>query len=112
MKVKVSCSVMSDSLRSHRLYSPWNSPGQNTRVGSLFLLQGIFPTQGLNPGVLHCRRILYRLSHQGMDERVAYILVRVYKFRWSNLYFLVTENSFFFIFNIKKAQYAQCMCAC
>ena len=38
--------------------SPWNSPGQNTRVGSLSLLQGIFPTQGSNPGLLHCRRIL------------------------------------------------------
>ena len=42
-------SVISDSLRSHELYSPWNSPGQNTGVGSLSLLQGIFPTQGLNP---------------------------------------------------------------
>ena len=39
-------SVVSDSLRPHGLYSPWNSPGQNTRVGSLSLLQGIFPTQG------------------------------------------------------------------
>ena len=50
-----SCSVVSDSLRPHGLYSPWNSPGQNTGVGSHFLLQGIFPTQGSNPGVLHCR---------------------------------------------------------
>ena len=41
--------------------SPWNSPGQNTGVSSCFLLQGIFPTQGLNPGRLHCRRILYQL---------------------------------------------------
>ena len=49
---------MSDSLRSHGLYTPWNSPGQNTGVGSLSLLQGIFPTQGSNPGLLHCRRIL------------------------------------------------------
>ena len=46
-------------------YSPWNSPGQNTGVGSLSLLQGIFPTKGLNPGLLHCRRILYQLSHKG-----------------------------------------------
>ena len=52
---------MSDILRPHGLYSPWNSPGQNTGVGSLSLLQGIFPTQGLP----HYRRILYRLSHQG-----------------------------------------------
>ena len=41
---------------------PWNSPGQNTGVGSLSLLQGIFPTQGLNQGLPHCRRILYQLS--------------------------------------------------
>ena len=44
-------SVVSDSLRLHELYSPWNSPGQNTRVGSLSLPQGIFPTQGLNLGL-------------------------------------------------------------
>ena len=45
--------------------SPWNSPGQNTRVGSHSLLQVIFPTQGSIPGLLHCRQIVYRLSHQG-----------------------------------------------
>ena len=45
---------MSDSLRPHGLYSPWNSLGQNPGVGSLSLLQGIFPTKGLNPGPLHC----------------------------------------------------------
>ena len=60
-----SYSVMSDSLWPHGLYSPWNSPGQNTGVGSLSLLQGIFPTQGLNPGLPHCRRIFYQLSHKG-----------------------------------------------
>ena len=58
-------SVVSDSLQPHGLYSPWNSPGQNIGVGSLSLLQGIFPTQGLNPGLLHCRWILYQLSYQG-----------------------------------------------
>ena len=66
MKVKSeseSCSVVSNSLQSHGLYSLWNSPGQNTGVGSLSLLQGVFPTQGLNPGLLHCRWILYQLSH-------------------------------------------------
>ena len=46
-------SVVSDSLQHHGLYSPWNSPGQNTGVGSLSLLQGIFPTQGSNLGLLH-----------------------------------------------------------
>ena len=60
-----SCSVASDSLQSYELYSPWNSPGQNTGVGSRSLLQGIFPIQGSNPGLPHCRRILHRLSHQG-----------------------------------------------
>ena len=50
---------------THGLYSPWDSPGQNTGVGSLSLLQGIFPTQGSNPGLPHCRRILSQLRHQG-----------------------------------------------
>ena len=59
-----SSSVMSNSLRPHGLYSPWKSPGQNTGVGSLSLLQGIFPTQGSNPALSHCRWILYQLSHQ------------------------------------------------
>ena len=55
---------MSDSLQSHGLYSQWNSPGQNTGVGRLSLLQGIFPTQGSNPSLPHCRQILYQLSHR------------------------------------------------
>ena len=45
--------------------SPWNSPGQNTGVGSLSIIQGFFPNQGSNPGLLHCGRILYQLSHKG-----------------------------------------------
>ena len=57
-KVKV------DSLRPHGLYSPWCSQGPNTGVGSCSLLQGIFPTQGSNPGLPRCRQILYQLSHQ------------------------------------------------
>ena len=60
-----SCSVVSNSVQSHGLYSLWNSPGQNTGVGSCSLLQGIFPTQGSNPGLPHCGKILYQLSHQG-----------------------------------------------
>ena len=56
---------MPDSLGPHGLYNPWNSPGQNTGVGSLPLLQGIFSTQRLNPGLLHYRQILYQLSHKG-----------------------------------------------
>ena len=61
-------SVLSNSLPLHGLYSPWNSPGQNTGVGSLSLLQEIFPTQGSNPGLPHCRRILYQLSHKGSPK--------------------------------------------
>ena len=59
----------------HGLYSPWNSPGQNTGLGGLSLLQGIFSTQESNPGLPHCWQILYQLSHQGSPrilEWVAY----------------------------------------
>ena len=58
-------SVLSNSLRPHGLHSPWNSPGQNTGVGSLSLLQGIFLTQESNQGLLHYRQILHQLSYQG-----------------------------------------------
>ena len=47
----------------------WNSPGQNTGVSSLSLLQGIFPTQGSNPGLLHCRWILQLLSHKRSTKK-------------------------------------------
>ena len=57
-------SVVSDSLWPHGLYSTWDSPDQNTGVGSLSLLQGIFPTQGSNSGLPHCRQTLYQLSHK------------------------------------------------
>ena len=68
-------SVMTNSLGPHGLYSPWNSPGQNTGLGSLSLLQGIFPTQWWNPGFPHYRQILYKLSHKGSPSpkfRMAY----------------------------------------
>ena len=52
-------------MQPHGLYSPWNSPGQNTGVGSLSLLQEIFPTQESNQGLLHCRQILCQLSYRG-----------------------------------------------
>ena len=57
-----SSSVVLDSLQPHGLYGPCNSPGQNTGVDSLSLLQGIVPTQGSNSGLPHGRRILYQLS--------------------------------------------------
>ena len=55
-------SVMSDSLQPR---GPWNSPGQNTGVGSLFLLWEIFPAQRSNLSIPHCRWIFYQLSHEG-----------------------------------------------
>ena len=58
-----------------RLLCPWDFPGQNTGVGCHSLLQGIFPAQGLNPGLLHCRQILYRLSHQGRANKVVERLI-------------------------------------
>ena len=64
---------MSNSLWPYGLYSPWNSPGQNTRVGSLSLLQGIFRTQGLNPGLPHCRWILDHLSHKGSPRTLEWV---------------------------------------
>ena len=68
-------SVVSNSLQSCGLYSPWNVPGQNTGLGNCSLFQSVFPTQGSNPGLPHCRWILYQMSHQGnpgMLKWVAY----------------------------------------
>ena len=75
----LSRSVMSDSLQPHELYPtmllcPWDSPGKNNGVDYHFLLQGIFPTQGSNPDLPHCRQTLYRLSHQEVQ------LVHIYIF--------------------------------
>ena len=75
LRVKVKVAQSRPTLCNPMDYSPWNSPGQNTGVDSLSLLQEIFPTQGSNPGLLHCRRILYQLSHEGSPrilEWVAY----------------------------------------
>ena len=74
-------SVVSDSLRPHglqptRLLGPWNFPGKSIGVGCHFLLQGIFPTQGSNPGLLHCRQTLYHLSHQGRQNTTGESLIQ------------------------------------
>ena len=108
--VQFSRSVVSNSLRPHELQharppcpsptprvhsdscpslcdpmdSPWNSPGQNTGVSSLFLLQVIFPTQELNPGLMHCRWILYQLSYQG--SLTQHIILLLYMFPTSGWY--------------------------
>ena len=68
-------SVVSNSFQPHGLHSPWNSPGQNAGVDNHSILQGIFPTQGSNPGLRHCRRVRFQLSHKGslrILEWVAY----------------------------------------
>ena len=70
VKVKVvqSCLTLQDPMDY-----PWNSLGQNTGVGSLSLLQGIFPTQGSNPGLPHCRWILYQRSHKGSPRLLEWV---------------------------------------
>ena len=87
-----SCSVMSDPLQPHGLYNPWNSPGQNTGMGSLSLLQGIFPNQGANPGLPHCRRILYQLSHKGSPHTLKASIKKMLRDKawspqWYHLYY-------------------------
>ena len=64
---------MSDSLCLQGLYSPWNSPSQNTGVSDLSLLQDIFPAQGSNPDLPHCRWILYQLSHKGSPRILEWV---------------------------------------
>ena len=82
MKVKSeSHSVVSNSLWPHELYSPWNSPGQNT---------------GVNPGLPHCRQILYQLSHKGSPiARLNFI----YLF-WLYWFFVIYQHSYFIINNL------------
>ena len=87
-------SVVSHSLWPHGLHSPWNSPGQNTGVGSLSLLQGIFPMQGLNPGLLHWRWILYQLSHKGSP----YLTQDSFKFVGYLLIFIDYKHILLFIY--------------
>ena len=84
------CSLQPDGLYPSRFLHPWDFPGKNTGVGCYFLLQGIFLTQGLNPGLPHCRQTLYPLSHQGS-------LTTVYKIRksirtWAPQVALVVKN--------------------
>ena len=73
MKVKITQSCLT---LCNPVEHPWNSPGRNSGVGSLPLLQGIFQTQGSNPRLPHCRQILYQLNHKGSPrilEWVAYL---------------------------------------
>ena len=92
-----SCSVVSDSLQpmNHSLPGPcpWNSPGKNTGVDCHFLLQGIFPTQGLNLSLLHCWQILYHLSHQGNIETVNLALILKSQVRMCSFVFALQPSS-------------------
>ena len=103
---------MSDSLQPHGLYSPWNSLGQNTGEGSLSLLQGIFPTQGSNPGLPHWGPILYQLSHHESPkilERVAYRFPRGSSWprNWARVSCIV--GGFFTRWAFREAM---CVCVC
>ena len=89
-----SCSVP-DSLRPHglqptRLLPPWDSLGKSTGVGCHFLLQGIFPTQGSNPGLPHCRQTPCPLSHQGSGSRTG--APRTYEWPWAFFYLRKLKN--------------------
>ena len=104
--------VASGSLRPHGLYSPWNSPGQNTVLSlqntSLSLLQGIFPTQGSNSGLPHCRRILYQLSHKRSPrilEWVAYPFSRGSSWLRNQTGVSFTAGAFFTNWAIREALY-------
>ena len=95
-------SVVSDSLRPHGSYIPWNSPGQNTGVGSLSFLQWIFLTQGLNPGLPHCRQILYQLSHKGSPKMYKHLQIPprpklVYDWGWEPCLLLNWKGLFCFL---------------
>ena len=107
-KVKVKVTQSCRTLRPHGLYSPWNSPDQNTGAGSLSLLQGIFPTQGSNPGVPHCRRILYQLSHKGSPrilEWIAYPFSRGSSQPWNWTGVSYIAGRFFTNWVMKEAQH-------
>ena len=108
-------SVASDSLWSHGLYSPWNSPGQNTGVGSLSVLQGIFPTQGLNPGLPQCRQILYQLSPKWSPrilEWVAYPFSIKSSQPRNRTRVSCTASRFFINWAIRKALVLLFVCMC
>ena len=85
-QVSESRSVLSDSLRSHGLYSPWNSPGQNTGVGSWSLLQGIFPIPGLNPDLPHYQPTTREVPHRQRGTIYKFRLMESYPRIWCSKY--------------------------
>ena len=106
-EVTQSCPTLCDphGLSPTRLLSPWNFPGKSTGVGCHFLLQGIFPIQGLNPGLPHCRQTLYRLSHQGSPMIVKRVGGELYLFTTAQFKFdLLRLNFSLHLFFLKKRQ--------
>ena len=99
----VSHSVMPNSLQPYglqppRLFCPWNSPGKNTGVDSHSLLQGVFLTQRSNPGLLHCRQILYHLSHHSS----------ILKNKWNHaMYRIESQNIRYSSFHSIDLHYSQ-----
>ena len=83
-----SCSIMSDSLQPHGLYSPWNSPGQNTGVGSLSLLQEFFPNLGIEPRSLALQIDSLTVEPQGKPKNTGVgslsLLQRIFPTQESN----------------------------
>ena len=104
--LSVSRSVVLDSLRPHglqltRLLSPRDFSGNDTGVGCHCLLQGISPTQGLNPGLLGCMQILYRVSYKGSPRdsyKVSSMSSVLYSRSWLFIYF-VYRNGYLLIPN-------------
>ena len=92
-----SCSVMSNSLPPHGLYSPWNSPGQNTGVGCPALLQGVFPAQGSNRGLPHCRQIWATTETQSICIYTILLSIKKKK-RW-NYRLALLQQTFMKIFS-------------
>ena len=100
-------SVVSNSLWPHGFHGPYNSPGQNTGVGSLSLLQGIFPTRGSTPGLPHCRWILYQLSSQGSPILCLVCIKIMLSSRitiWARNCFFIRENNFALFISISLVQ--------
>ena len=105
LKLKVSeaqsCLTLWDPMHCSlpRFLCLWDFPGKNTGVGCHFLLQEIFLTQGLNPGLLHCRQMLYCLSHQGKSSLIITKLSPGSKF----LPFFVCLFCFLFCLEVREA---------
>ena len=113
LKVAQSCLTLCDP-KDCRLLPSWNTPGKNTRVGSYFLLQGIFPTQESNMGFLHCRKILYHLTHQwSKGHCIQYLIIihngKEYEKFFSFSYSLYIKLAFFIFIYIYKAEWLHCV---